>query len=128
MAVENAEPMEKLALKMMRAAQAGDMETVRDCYTADATLWLNVTGRTLKADDHIASIKAMRGRVNNLRYEDIQVKPFDGGYVQQHMVYGDLPDGGKFEVAACFVVQVRDGKIAHREEYIDSASIAPVLG
>ncbi len=121
-------PMQTLALKMMRAAEAGDLELVRTCYTDDATLWLNVTGKTLSIDEHIEIIRAMRGRVSNLRYLDIRVTPFVGGFVQQHRVLGDLPDGGTLDIDACFVVKVRDGKIAHRDEYLDSAAQAPVRG
>ncbi len=119
-------PMENLALKMMHAAEAGDLELVRECYTDDATLWTNSTGKTLSIDDHIKMVKGMRGKVTNLRYPDIKVIPFAGGYVQQHRVLGDLPDGKKLDIPVCFVAQVRDGKIAHRDEYLDSGAQAPV--
>jgi ketosteroid isomerase-like protein len=122
------EPMEALALKMMQAAEAGDLAAVRDCYADDATLWVNTTGKTVGIDEHLANMKVMRGRVSHLRYLDIRVNPFDGGFVQQHRVLGDLPDGATLDIAACFVVKVRGGKIAHRDEYIDSAAQAPVRG
>jgi ketosteroid isomerase-like protein len=70
----------------------------------------------------------MQSRVSNLKYVDIRVTPFAGGYVQQHRVIGDLPNGDRLNIPACFVVQVREGKIAHRDEYIDSAALAPVQG
>lgn len=120
--------MEDLALKMMKAAEAGDLDLVRDCYAEDATLWINTKGTTISIDDHLKTVKAMRGRVNNLRYLDIRVTPFVGGFVQQHRVLGDLPDGQTLDIAACFVVQVRNGKIAHRDEYLDSLAQAPVRG
>jgi ketosteroid isomerase-like protein len=122
------EPMQALASKMMKAAEAGDLDAVRDCYTDDATLWVNTTGKTLSIDEHLANMRVMRGRVSHLRYLDIRVNPFVGGFVQQHRVLGDLPNGAILDIAACFVVKVRDGKIAHRDEYIDSAAQAPVRG
>jgi hypothetical protein len=73
-------------------------------------------------------MNVMLGRVSQIRYLDIRVNPFDGGFVQQHRVLGDLPNGATLDIAACFVVKVKDGKIAHREEYIDSAAQAPVRG
>ncbi|WP_319798856.1 nuclear transport factor 2 family protein [Nitrobacter sp.] len=120
--------MEALALRMMHAAQSGDLDTVRECYTADATLWLNVTGKTVRADDHMKNVKGMQSRVQDLRYVDIRVTAFEGGYVQQHLVTGKLADGSDLHIPACFVVKVIGGKIAHRDEYIDSAALAPVLG
>jgi ketosteroid isomerase-like protein len=120
--------MEALGLRMMRAAEAGDMVAVRDCYTDDATLWTNTTRKTLSIDEHITMIKGMRGRASNIRYLDIRITPTPDGFVMQHLVLGDLPEGKKLDIDACFIVKVRDGKIAHREEYIDSVAQAPVRG
>jgi uncharacterized protein len=120
------EAMEALALKMMKAAQDYDFDTLRDCYTPDATLWLNITGATLRAEDHLNTVKTVTTQVRNLRHENIRVRAIPGGYVQQHRTRGELPNGKTYEVHACFVVEVRDGKIAHRAEYIDSAAVAAV--
>ncbi len=121
-----ADPMVALGLKMMKAAEAGDMALVRACYTDDAMLWLNTRRTAISIDDHIKMVQAMRGRASNIRYIDIRITPFAGGFVMQHLVLGDLPDGQALNIPACFVVKVRDGKIAYREEYIDSAAQAPV--
>lgn len=115
-----------LGLKMMRAAEAGDMAAVRACYTEDAMLWVNTRRTAISIDDHIKMVEAMRGRAGNIRYLDIRITPFPGGFVMQHQVLGDLPGGKQLDIDACFVVKVRDGKIAYREEYIDSAAQAPV--
>jgi ketosteroid isomerase-like protein len=125
---ETDEQARELSRRMMAAAEAGNVDEIRKYYTQDATLWLNATGKTLTIDQHLGSVKQMRGRATNIRYVDIRVTPFKGGFVQQHRAIGDLPDGGKLSVDACFVCQVRDGKIAHREEYLDSAALAPVRG
>ncbi len=121
-------PMEALGLKMMRAAEAGDMDLVRQCYTDDATLWTNTTRKTLTIDEHITMIRGMRGRATNIQYLNIRITPFADGFVMQHLVLGDLPDGKKLDIEVCFILKVRDGKIAQREEYIDSLAQAPVRG
>jgi ketosteroid isomerase-like protein len=124
MTPEIAKQTEALALKMMHAAGERDIETLRKFYTDDATLWFNFSGKTVSADTHLSNVGALQAKITNLRYEDIRVIPFDGGYVQQHTVRGDLADGDKLEIAACFVVRMRDGLIAHRDEYLDSAATA----
>jgi ketosteroid isomerase-like protein len=124
MTPEIAENTEALARRMMQAAGERDLEALRSCYTDDATLWFNFSGETVSAVTHLNTVGALQAKISNLRYEDIRVIPFDGGYVQQHSVRGDLSDGTKLDIAACFIVHMRDGLIVHREEYIDSAATA----
>jgi ketosteroid isomerase-like protein len=99
---------------------------VRRCYAPDATLWFNFSNQTVDADSHIRNVGTLQSKISRLRYDEIRVTPFEGGYVQQHVVRGDLADGRKIEIPACFVVKLRDGLIGHREEYIDSAALAPL--
>ena len=106
-----AEQTQALAHRMMKAAGERDLDTLAACYADDATLWFNFTGQTISARTHLSTVGALQAKITNLRYEDIRVIPFDGGYVQQHTVRGDLADGDKLEIAACFVVQMRDGLI-----------------
>ena len=117
-----------LALKMMRAAESGDIEAFRACYADDATLWFNFNDRTVSIDEHLANAGGMHKHIENLRYEDIRVTPFAGGYVQQHRARGDLADDQKLDLPSCFVVAVRDGLIVHRDEYIDTASLTFLRG
>lgn len=121
--------LKELALKLMRAAQAGDIGTLRECYTPDAKLWLNSRDAALSLDEHIKTVDAIRGRIHDLHYENIRVMPFDGGggYVQQHRAVFTLSEGRKMEVAGCFICRVRGGKIERRDEYIDSAGLAAAL-
>ena len=125
MAIED--EIRELANRVMEAAEADDAAAGRACYTEDATLWLNITGQTVNIDDHAQSAAAIRSRVKDLRYVDIVVIPFDQGYVQQHVITGELASGTKLNVPACFVVRVRDGKVAHRDEYVDSAPLAALF-
>jgi hypothetical protein len=45
-----------------------------------------------------------------------------GGFLQQHTLEATTP-GGPFDMPACIVVEVRQGRIARLEEYLDSARI-----
>lgn len=119
---------ERLVSNMMAAAATGDYDALRAYYTPDATFWINITGKTLGLDDQLASVKGMRGRASNVEYVDVRVTPFEGGFVQQHRAIGDLNDGTKLEVHACFVCRTRDGKVYSREEYLDSAALTKVRG
>ena len=108
-----------LALRMMRAAELQDFEEARSCYTPNATLWFNFSGATVTIDAHLQNSRVMRERVLSLHYEDIRVTPFENGYVQQHVAHVQLTDGRTVAIPGCFVVQLRDGLIAHRDEYVD---------
>jgi ketosteroid isomerase-like protein len=110
----------------MAAVQAGDLEAARGYYALDATLWYNVSGETLTVEQHFKKAETVHRGFRNLRYDDIRVRAFTGGYVQQHRVLGELADGSIIDISVCLVVEVTDGKICHRDEYLDGAAIARV--
>jgi ketosteroid isomerase-like protein len=64
--------------------------------------------------------------VRDLHYEQIRVLTTPVGYVQQHVLHATAPDGTKVVVPACLVVEVRDGRIARLDEYLDARAIEPL--
>jgi len=124
MSVLSAAEMNDVAGKLISAIQGGDVEAVRACYTADARVWHNFDEKDQTIDENLATLGWLSKRLTNRRYEILARRPFDGGYVQQHVLTGTLASGATFRMPACIVVQVRDGKIARLEEYLDTAQAA----
>lgn len=116
-----------LAARFIDAVAAGDLDTVRSIYAPDAVIWHNNDGRETTVEENLRVLGWMATKVTGKRYDDIRRQETDNGYVQQHVLRGTAPNGEAFEVAACLVVEVRDGRITRLDEYLDSAAVAPLL-
>src|SRR3546814_8550485 len=64
--------------------------------------------------------------IDSFSYKDVKVHPFVGGFVQQHRTQGKMKSGQEFEVHACFVCVVENGKITRFDEYWDTSSLRGV--
>ena len=116
-----------LAARFIDAVAAGDLETVRSIYAPDAVIWHNNDRRETTVEENLKVLGWMASKVTDKRYDDVRRQKTDNGYVQQHVLRGTAPNGEAFEVEACLVVQVRDGRITRLEEYLDTAQIQPLL-
>src|SRR3546814_18946516 len=59
--------------------------------------------------------------IDSFSYKDVKVHPFVGGFVQQHRTQGKMKSGQEFEVHACIVCVVENGKITRFDEYWDTS-------
>lgn len=113
-----------LAQRFFDAIEAGDIATVESCYTDDAVVWHNFDRLEQSRADNIATLTGMVGRLSDRVYGDRRVIPFDGGFVQQHVLSATRKDGQRLSMPGILVCQVRDGKISRIDEYLDSADVA----
>lgn len=116
-----------LAARFIDAVAAGDLDTVRSIYAPDAVIWHNNDRRETTVEENLQVLGWMAAKVSGKSYDDVRRQETDNGYVQQHVLRGTAPNGEPFEVEACLVVQVRDGRIVRLEEYLDTAQIQPLL-
>jgi ketosteroid isomerase-like protein len=124
-AADNAALMRSLAYRLVEAGQTSDLESLAGIFHDDAVIWHNTDNLTITMAENAAPCVKLFGKIQQLRYEDLEVLPFAGGYVQHHRMVGESVDGQPFDLAACAIMYVRDGKIARIEEYFDSA---PLIG
>ena len=118
------EAIRALARRFFDAVEAGDIDTVRACYTDDARIWHNTDGAEQTPDDNAAALRGFASRISDRRYLDRRVAVFDGGFVQQHVLHGTRGDGVRVTLPCCIVCAVRDGRIGRLDEYFDSARVA----
>ncbi len=52
----------------------------------------------------------------------------DAGFVLTTRLFGTTPEGVAVDLPACLLYEVRDGRIAAIEEFVDSAQVAPLMG
>lgn len=110
-----------LAHRFIAAAEARDIDALRAIYTDDMTVWKNVDGNARTADEHLSTYRQSTAMFTKLRYVDVSVFPFEGGYAQQHEIEVELESGKTVRFPCCLFVRVRDGRIARIDEYFDSA-------
>lgn len=117
----------RLAMNFLRALEAEDEIAVRRLYAPGARIWHNFDGKTQSVDENVRMLHWLHGRLQGVRYAVQRLVPFDGGYLQQHVLRGTLPDGEAFALPACVVCEVEDGRIASLEEYLDLSQTAPLM-
>jgi ketosteroid isomerase-like protein len=113
------------AEKFVAAIAAGDLEAVRACYAPDARIWHNFDGINQTVDENLKTLSWMTRKLFKRRYEILRREVLPTGFIQQHILRGELPDGRPFEMPACIICQVSDeGLITRLEEYLDPAQAA----
>jgi len=117
-----------LADRFFGAVEQGDIETFVSCYNPDARIWHSRD----EADTDIAQNREMqemfKARVSNRRFEIVRRHVFDGGFVQEHVVHGTMPDGSTMRLPVLLIANLDDeGRFKRIAEYFDSAR-SPLKG
>ncbi|MFD0684467.1 nuclear transport factor 2 family protein [Actinomadura fibrosa] len=123
-----------IADRFIAAITAGDVDALRSLYAPGARIWHNGPGAGGGAeqgvDDNLRTLRWLSRNLRDFRYEEIRRDPLPDGYVQRHVLRGELPDGTAIEMAACLFVTVDgvDGapRITRVEEYADTRGSDPL--
>jgi ketosteroid isomerase-like protein len=114
---------EELAMQLFASIEAGDVDAVAGLYADDAVIWHNFDGIEQPRELNLVVLAWMTRNVDKLRYEEIQRRHFEGGFVQQHVLRGETKAGAALEVPSCLIVHVDEGRITRIDEYLDSAHL-----
>ena len=118
----------ELADLLFSSIMRGDIDTLRDrVYSASLVVWHNNDGVEQNIEQNLRTLTWVVANVSNVRYEDVRRQPTPTGFVQQHVLRGTTPNGEQLEVPACLVVRIDGGRIERIDEYLDSASVRPLL-
>lgn len=96
-----------------------DIATLRDCLTKDAIVWHSYDRIPMHVEDVVKAWEAMASNFAECGIIDVRRQQTSSGYVQQHLFVVRLKDGTRKAWPVCIVVQMRDGKIARLDEYLD---------
>lgn len=109
--------------------QPCDTAALRDCLTEDAIVWHSFDRVMMRPDDVVKSWEGMATSFTDRSVTDVRRQQTATGYVQQHLFVVRGKDGVRKAWPVCIVVQIRDGRIARLDEYIDlSAAFNPGEG
>lgn len=114
-----------MATRFFDAIEAGDIETMRESFAADAEIWHNTDELIVTRDQTAQTLTGMVARIKNREYADRCLTAFPGGFVQQHVLKGvRVHDDGEVRLPCAIICKVERGKITRLDEYFDSAHVA----
>jgi ketosteroid isomerase-like protein len=112
-----------LAERFFSAVERGDIDAVQAIYAPDARIWHSHDEAEQSVEENLRVLAWMARALPGRRYRVQRRVAIPGGFLQQHILEATTA-GGPFSMPACVVVEVRDGRIARLEEYLDSARVA----
>lgn len=116
-----------IADRLFATIERGDVAELAAMWADDVVVWRLGGGRERDKSRALAVIEWFVAVTAERRYEVIDRRIFDGGFVQQHRLHVRGKSGGAVEFRACLVVLVgRNGLITRIDEYLDPADLAPL--
>lgn len=111
---------EALANRFFDSIEAGDAEAVADCYDEAVVIWHNYDRLEQAKADNLKVLRGMIRAFPERAYAGRDLKVFDGGFAQQHVLKATRTDGKTVELPAALICKVANGKITRLDEYFDS--------
>ena len=116
----------EIAAALFDAFQSGDTDAARRLCAPDLTAVQNLD-RRMTLDELLHFSSAVLAAVSSFRYVDAVRTETETGFVEEHGVEIELPDGRQMRFAACVVGVVADGRVVELRETVDGAGAAPLL-
>ena len=121
-----------VADRLFAAIDKGDFAAVDRMWSADIAVWRVGSRRgPLKTDDKARALRVIDWFISattERRYQILDRRLFEGGFVQQHILHATGHAGQSISMRVCIVIRVgEDGLIDRIDEYFDPAEIAPLI-
>lgn len=110
-----------IAEKFSAALTAGDVAALDRLFAPEFEIWYNFSDFAIGREQALAFFASYFTSVK-VAFRDIRRLVTPAGWVQQHRVDAEGPDGFRIDgMPAIIVFTLNEGRIARIEEYIDSA-------
>lgn len=128
MPVVDADAITDVADRLFEAIENTDIATIEQMWNDDILVWHSSD----PADrDKARALRVIAWFINTTRarrYEVLDRRVFDGGFVQQHILHADGRNGRSIALRVCIVIKMgANGLISRIDEYFDPADLAPLL-
>ncbi|GJF11482.1 ketosteroid isomerase [Mycolicibacterium cyprinidarum] len=118
----------ELADRLFNAIENSDIATVEKLFSPDVAVWKSGDERPSDRDRSVRIISWFVNATVDRHYEILDRQPFEGGFVQQHVLHANGRSGASIAMRVCIVIKLgTDGLISHIDEYLDPAEISPLL-
>ncbi|RYY27652.1 MAG: nuclear transport factor 2 family protein [Sphingomonadales bacterium] len=109
--------------RLFHTVEHGDLQDLREIFSPGAMVWHNTDEKLTDVETTIRNLENIRSGASVFRYTEIKREPTPSGFVQQHLLTVEMPDGRSMRDLACCICRVEDGRIAHMDAYHDSAVV-----
>lgn len=117
-----------IATDNMACIVQGRSDELRALYARDARVWHSFDEAFKPVEDIFATLAMMKANVASMSYDDVRLHVRAHGWVQEHLLTVELPDGRRMAVPACIAAELDgDGRIAVLREYIDGDRVRAML-
>ena len=118
-----------VARRFLAALNANDGDAVREIYHPQASIWHSFHPDGYQSiDDNVKTLRWMHRKLPKLHYDVVRLQALPDGYLQQHVLRGEMADGTNVALYACAICTVEDGRIVALEEYLDPSQVAALQG
>lgn len=128
MAVTDERAIIDVADTLFRAIEQSDVAMIEELWNDDIAVWH--TGDP-KDNDYARAFRVICWFVNRTttrRYEILDRRIFEGGFVQQHILHATGTNGGSISMRVCIVIKLAaNGLISRIDEYFDPEDMAALL-
>jgi ketosteroid isomerase-like protein len=108
--------------RLFHTVEYGDLEDLRQVFADGAVVWHNTDDALTDVETSISNLRMIRESAARFHYADIKRQPTPNGFVQQHTLIVEMPDGRAIRDLCCCICVVENGRIAHMDAYHDSAA------
>ena len=127
MSVTDSDAIADVADRLFEAITNSDIAMVTQLWNDDIAVWKS-GDRDRDKERALRVISWFVNTTTDRRYEILDRRLFDGGFVQQHILHASGRNGGSISMRVCIVIKLgANGLISRIDEYFDPAELAPLL-
>ena len=127
MPVTDSSAIADVADRLFEAIEQSDIAMVGQMWNEDVVVW-KVADHDRDKERALRVITWFVNTTTHRRYEILDRRLFDGGFVQQHILHANGRNGGSISMRVCIVIKLgANGLISRIDEYFDPVEIAPLL-
>lgn len=117
-----------VADQLFEAITNSDIAKVKQLFGDDVLVWHSGDTEDNAKERAAQIIDWFINATTDRRYEILDRRFFDGGFVQQHVLHANGRNGRSIRMRICIVVKVGvHGLVTRIDEYFDPADMAPLL-
>jgi ketosteroid isomerase-like protein len=127
MTIADSDAIVDVADRLFEAITGSDVATVQQLWNDDVVVW-KTGDRDRDKERALRVIYWFVNTTTGRRYEILDRRLFEGGFVQQHILHATGRNGERIAMRVCIVITLgANGLISRIDEYFDPAEIAPLL-
>lgn len=116
----------ELAKRFIQAIDTEDVDTLREIYATDATIWHDFDRVDQDPETNIQSLITMRQAIPSVRWVTTRIEALAEGFVLTYDLTVTFPEK-TLAIPACVIATVSQGKITRLEEWVNATSMYKYL-